>query len=57
MKVNTIKVLLVDPPQTFFPGSDAPAEVKEIAVMAMKRYRRISLINYIKNPQKTIRTD
>ncbi len=33
-----------------------PAEVKEIAAMAMKRYRRISLINYIKNPQKTIRT-
>jgi hypothetical protein len=25
MKVNMMKVLLVNPPQTFFPGSDAPA--------------------------------
>jgi len=25
MKVNTIKVLLVNPPQTFYPSSDAPA--------------------------------
>ena len=33
-----------------------PAEVKEIAAMAMKRYRKVSLINYIKNPKKTIRT-
>ena len=33
-----------------------PAEVKEIATLAMNRYRKISLINYIKNPRKTIGT-
>jgi radical SAM superfamily enzyme YgiQ (UPF0313 family) len=33
-----------------------PAEVKEIATMAMNRYRKISLINYIKNPRKTLGT-
>jgi len=32
-----------------------PAEVKEIATMAMARYRRLSLINYVKNPMKTLR--
>lgn len=33
-----------------------PIEVKEIATMAMERYRKISLFNYIKNPRKTLRT-
>jgi anaerobic magnesium-protoporphyrin IX monomethyl ester cyclase len=33
-----------------------PAEVKEIASIAMKRYRKVSLINYFKNPKKTLRT-
>jgi magnesium-protoporphyrin IX monomethyl ester (oxidative) cyclase len=33
-----------------------PAEVKEIAMLAMKRYRRISMLNYIKNSRKTLRT-
>jgi anaerobic magnesium-protoporphyrin IX monomethyl ester cyclase len=33
-----------------------PAEVKEIATMAMSRYQRISMINYLKNPVKTLRT-
>jgi magnesium-protoporphyrin IX monomethyl ester (oxidative) cyclase len=33
-----------------------PAEVKEIATIAMNRYRRISLINYVKNPRKTLGT-
>ena len=33
-----------------------PAEVKEIATMAMNRYRKIALINYIKNPRKTLGT-
>ncbi len=32
-----------------------PAEVKEIASLAMARYQRISMINYAKNPLKTIR--
>ena len=31
------------------------AEVKEIAIMAMARYQRISMINYAKNPLKTMR--
>jgi anaerobic magnesium-protoporphyrin IX monomethyl ester cyclase len=31
-------------------------DVQEIAAWAMKEYRKISIINYIKNPQKTIRT-
>jgi anaerobic magnesium-protoporphyrin IX monomethyl ester cyclase len=33
-----------------------PAEVKEIASMAMRRYRKTSLINYVKSPGKTLRT-
>jgi magnesium-protoporphyrin IX monomethyl ester (oxidative) cyclase len=33
-----------------------PAEVKEIAAMAVSRYQHISTINYIKNPVKTLRT-
>jgi hypothetical protein len=33
-----------------------PAEVKEIATMALNRYKKISLINYIKNPRKTFAT-
>jgi anaerobic magnesium-protoporphyrin IX monomethyl ester cyclase len=33
-----------------------PAEVKEIASLAMRRYRKISLINYVKSPGKTLRT-
>jgi anaerobic magnesium-protoporphyrin IX monomethyl ester cyclase len=31
-----------------------PAEVKEVAAMAMDRYQRISMVNYIKNPIKTL---
>ena len=31
-------------------------EVKEIASRAMKAYRRLSIINYIKNPKKTLKT-
>ncbi len=34
----------------------APSEVKEIASMAIKRYKRLSLINYFKNPGKTLKT-
>jgi radical SAM superfamily enzyme YgiQ (UPF0313 family) len=34
----------------------APIEVKEIAAMAVKRYKRLSLINYFKNPGKTLKT-
>jgi magnesium-protoporphyrin IX monomethyl ester (oxidative) cyclase len=33
-----------------------PNEVKEIAWMAVKRYKRLSLINYVKNPEKTLKT-
>lgn len=33
-----------------------PSEVKEIAAMAVKRYKRLSLINYFKNPWKTLKT-
>jgi anaerobic magnesium-protoporphyrin IX monomethyl ester cyclase len=33
-----------------------PTEVKEIASMAVKRYKRLSLINYVKNPEKTLKT-
>jgi radical SAM superfamily enzyme YgiQ (UPF0313 family) len=33
-----------------------PSEVKEIASMAIKRYKRLSVINYIKNPEKTLKT-
>jgi magnesium-protoporphyrin IX monomethyl ester (oxidative) cyclase len=32
------------------------SEVKEIAAMAVQRYKRLSMINYVKNPWKTIRT-
>jgi anaerobic magnesium-protoporphyrin IX monomethyl ester cyclase len=31
-------------------------DVKELASWAMKRYRRLSIINYIKNPKKTLKT-
>jgi anaerobic magnesium-protoporphyrin IX monomethyl ester cyclase len=34
----------------------APIEVREIASMAVKRYKRLSLINYFKNPSKTLKT-
>ena len=34
----------------------APSEVKEIAAMAVKRYKRLSLINYFKSPWKTLKT-
>jgi magnesium-protoporphyrin IX monomethyl ester (oxidative) cyclase len=33
-----------------------PQEVKEIAKQAIKKYKRLSLINNIKNPKKTIQT-
>jgi anaerobic magnesium-protoporphyrin IX monomethyl ester cyclase len=33
-----------------------PIEVKEIASMAVKRYKRLSLINYIRSPEKTLKT-
>jgi magnesium-protoporphyrin IX monomethyl ester (oxidative) cyclase len=33
-----------------------PIEVKEIASMAIKRYKRLSLINYIRSPEKTLKT-
>jgi anaerobic magnesium-protoporphyrin IX monomethyl ester cyclase len=33
-----------------------PSEVKEIASMAVKRYKRLSIINHIKNPEKTLKT-
>jgi magnesium-protoporphyrin IX monomethyl ester (oxidative) cyclase len=32
------------------------SEVKEIAAVAVKRYKRLSLINYFKNPRKTLKT-
>jgi anaerobic magnesium-protoporphyrin IX monomethyl ester cyclase len=32
-----------------------PEEVKEIAVNAFKAYKRLSLINYVKNPRKTLK--
>jgi magnesium-protoporphyrin IX monomethyl ester (oxidative) cyclase len=32
------------------------SEVKEIAAMAVQRYKKLSLINYFKNPWKTLRT-
>lgn len=31
-------------------------EVKEIAMMAVQRYKRLSMINYFKNPWKTLKT-
>jgi anaerobic magnesium-protoporphyrin IX monomethyl ester cyclase len=34
----------------------APSEVKEIASMAIRKYKRLSLINYFKNPRKTLKT-
>ena len=34
----------------------APIEVKEIASMAVKRYKKLSLINYFKSPRKTLKT-
>jgi len=33
-----------------------PMEVKEIASMAVKRYEKLSIINYVKNPKKTLKT-
>jgi anaerobic magnesium-protoporphyrin IX monomethyl ester cyclase len=33
-----------------------PSEVKEIAVIAVRRYKRLSLINYFKNPWQTLKT-
>jgi anaerobic magnesium-protoporphyrin IX monomethyl ester cyclase len=33
-----------------------PIEVKEIASTAVKRYKRLSLINYIRSPEKTLKT-
>ena len=33
-----------------------PSEVKEIAAMAVRRYQRLSLINYFKNPWQTLKT-
>jgi magnesium-protoporphyrin IX monomethyl ester (oxidative) cyclase len=33
-----------------------PIEVKEIASMAVKRYKRLSLINHIKNPKNVLKT-
>ena len=32
------------------------ADVKEIALWATKEYRKLSIINYIKNPRKTLKT-
>jgi radical SAM superfamily enzyme YgiQ (UPF0313 family) len=32
------------------------SEVKEIAAMAVQRYKRLSMINYVKNPWKTLKT-
>jgi len=34
----------------------APIEVREIAAMAVKRYKRLSLLNYFKSPWKTLKT-
>jgi len=34
----------------------APSEVKEIAAIAVKRSKRLSIINYFKNPRKTLKT-
>ncbi len=33
-----------------------PEEVKEIAVQALKKYKKLSLINHIKNPRKALKT-
>lgn len=33
-----------------------PMEVKEIAWKAVKAYKKLSLINYVKNPKKTLKT-
>ena len=33
----------------------SPSEVKEIAAMAVRRYKRLSLINYFKNPWVTLK--
>ena len=33
-----------------------PAEVKEIAAKALEEYKRLSLINHIKNPRKALKT-
>jgi hypothetical protein len=34
----------------------AASEVKEIAAMAVKRYKKLSLISYFKDPGKTLKT-
>ena len=106
-----MKVLLVNPPQTFYPGSEQPAgnlpiglmyiaavlekadyeteildafmaestfqkngdtinvgmplistedftasEVKEIAAKALEEYKKLSLINHIRNPRRALKT-
>lgn len=33
-----------------------PSEVKEIAAKALEEYKKLSLLNYIKNPRKTLKT-
>ncbi len=33
-----------------------PPEVKEIAAKALEEYKKLSLLNYIKNPRKTLKT-
>jgi len=33
-----------------------PIEVKEIASKAVKTYKRLSIVNYLKNPKKTLKT-
>jgi len=34
----------------------SPNEVKRIAIEAFKEYKRLSIINYVKNPKKTLRS-
>jgi len=36
-------------------GDFTPNEVKRIAIEAFKEYKRLSIINYVKNPKKTLR--
>jgi hypothetical protein len=33
-----------------------PKEVREIAIGAFKAYKRLSLINYVKNPGRTLKS-
>ncbi len=37
-------------------GDFTPQEVKEIAAKALREYKKLSLINHIKNPSKTLKT-